>query len=316
MKEKLNRRKMIQLSGLAMMSLSGFSAQGRIMNTQYDILIIGGGPAGLSAALAAGRGNRSILILDSGKPRNAPAAHMMNFPSREGTPPNEFRQLIRSDLKKYPKIEFRDHVVRDIHRVPGGFSVDGFFAKKILLAHGVRDILPDIPGVKELFGKSVFHCPYCHGYEYLNKPMGLIGNSDFTSHMTPLVRGLSKDVIVFTNGEVAPSLPGIKIYTNKIEALIHQGSKLLGVKLVGGETISRSYLYIRPGQELTTNLGVNLGCELTSSGHYKVNNLGQTSQIGIFAAGDVTAQGQSVLNACALGQMAGAGMNFEILNEK
>lgn len=286
------------------------------MNKQYDVAIIGGGPAGLSGALTLARGNRTVLVFDDAQPRNAPAAHMMNFPSRDGTPPDEFRRLIREDLKKYVKVEFRSERVIDIQRNESGFLLDGKIqVKKILLAHGVKDVLPEIPGMRELFGKAIFHCPYCHGYEYLNEPMGMIGGKEYADHMSVLLKGLTNDLILFTNGEEVGQYPGIKIYTDKIASLIHEGENLKAVKLVTGEIVERSYLFYRPDQKLSSDLGVKLGCELTEMGHYKVTEFGLTTQPGVFAAGDDMTLMQSVLIACASGSKAGAMMNSEILHE-
>lgn len=283
------------------------------MKNEYDIIIIGGGPAGLSAALTAGRGNRSILIFDDNRPRNAPAAHMMNFPAHDGTPPNEFRQLIKEDLKKYPKVEFIEKKVHSIERVDKGFLVDHIFAKKILLAHGISDLLPDVPGLKELWGKSVFHCPYCHGYEYLNREIGII-TTNVPSHLFNIVKGLSSDLVLFTDGQENHQFPEFKIYTNKIETLIYDGDDLKGVKLQNGEVIKRRILFVRALPQLTTDIGTKLGCELTDLGLYKVDEFGLTSEPGIYAAGDIATPMQSVLKACSMGQMAGAAMNAEILN--
>lgn len=283
------------------------------MKNEYDIIIIGGGPAGLSAALTAGRGNRSILIFDDNRPRNAPAAHMMNFPAHDGTPPHEFRQLIKNDLKKYPKIEFIEKKVQSVIRVDKGFLVDDIFTKKILLAHGITDLLPDIPGIKELWGKSVFHCPYCHGYEYLNREIGII-TTNVPPHFFHIVKGISSDLALFTDGRENQQFPEFKVYANKIETLIYDGDKLKGIKLQNGEVIERRILFVRALPQLTTDIGIKLGCELTELGLYKVDEFGLTSEPGIYAAGDIATPMQSVLKACSMGQMAGAAMNAEILN--
>lgn len=285
------------------------------MNKQYDVAIIGGGPAGLSGALTLARGNRSVLVFDDNQPRNAPAAHMMNFPSRDGTPPNEFRRLIREDLKKYPKVEFSAKRVQNILRVENDFEVDGVLVKKILLAHGVKDILPEIPGMRELFGKAIFHCPYCHGYEHSGEPMGMIGDKAYADHMSVLLKGLSTDLVLFSNGAEVGEYPGIKVYTDKIESFIYEEEKLRAVKLASGEIVERSYLFYRPEQKLSSDLGVKLGCQLTEMGHYKVSDIGLTTQPGVFAAGDDMTGMQSVVIACANGSKAGAMMNYEILHE-
>lgn len=286
------------------------------MKNNYEVAIIGGGPAGLSGALTLARGNRTVLVFDDGQPRNAPADHMMNFPSRDGMPPGEFRRLIKEDLKKYPKVEFVQERVTSAVRNENGFLLNGKIqVAKILLAHGVKDIFPDIPGMKALFGKSIFHCPYCHGYEHVNEPMGMIGGKEYADHMSVLLSGLSNDLVLFTNGAEAGEYPGIKVYTSQIESFIHEGEKLKGVKLVSGEIIERSYLFYRPDQKLSCDIGIQLGCELTEMGHYKVNEFGFTTVPGVWAAGDDMTGMQSVVIACAAGSKAGAMINFEILHD-
>lgn len=286
------------------------------MNSKVDIVIIGGGPAGLTAALTAARGNRSVLIFDDNQPRNAPAEHMMNFPSQDGTPPADFKAAIKNDLAKYSLVSFSEKRIDSITRFASGFIIDGIEAKKILLAHGVVDILPPIPGLRELFGKAIFHCPYCHGYEYLKSPMGIIGSGEMGHHFSTIVGGLSKDLIQFTNGiKEENSNSHIPLFTEEIMEFLHVGNKLTGIKLASGKIVERNYLFFRPQQKLSSEIGIKLGCELTETGLYKVNEMGQTSQPGIYAAGDITHLRQSVLAACSLGQFAGAAMNFEILNE-
>lgn len=270
------------------------------MKHNYDVVIIGGGPAGLTAALTLGRGGRSVLVLDEGNGRNAPAAHMNNFPSRDGTPPDEFKAQIRSDLKKYEDVKIEKTKVFSLEKANGNFLVNGIYAaKKIILAHGVRDILLPIPGMKELWGKSIFHCPYCHGYEFKNKRLGLLADEKIAAHMIPLLKGLSTDVRLFEMGS--------------IERFIYEGTTLLAVKLTNGETVERDALLFKPAQEFTTDLGIKLGCEKTDLGFYKVDDNGMTTVPGVYAAGDITEMRQGVLFACAAGMKAATMANFEIM---
>ena len=272
------------------------------MKHSYDVVIIGGGPAGLTAGLTLGRGGRSVLILDEGKGRNAPAAHMQNFPSRDGTPPEDFKAQIRDDLKKYEDVKFERTKVFSLEKVDQGFLVNGLvFAKKIILAHGVRDILLPIPGMQELWGKTIFHCPYCLVYEFKNKRLGLLADEKTAEHMIPLLSGLSPDVKHFEMGSV--------------ESFIHEGSVLKGVKLLNGEVVARDALLFKPAQEFTTDLGIRLGCEKTDLGFYKVDDNGMTTLPGVYAAGDITEMRQAVLMACAAGMKAASMANFAIMKE-
>lgn len=270
------------------------------MNKSVDVVIIGGGPAGLSAALTLARGRRTVLVIDEGKGRNAPAAHMMNFPSRDGTPPEEFKAQIRRDLADYKEVEIISNKVSSLEKVDSGFLVNGsIHAKKIILAHGVKDILLPIPGMKELWGKSIFHCPYCHGYEFRDQRIGLLADEKIAEHMFPLLKGLSSDVIHFP--------------PDSIESFLHEGTKMTGVKLKTGEIVKRDCLLFKPGQEFTTDLGVKLGCEKNEMGFYKVDDMGETTVSGVYAAGDIVEMRQAVLMACASGMKAAASVNFAIL---
>lgn len=265
-----------------------------------DVVIIGGGPAGLTGALTLARGGRTVIIFDEGKGRNAPARHMQNFPSRDGTPPNEFREQIKSDLKKYKEVSFQNDRVEKITRNEEGFLINGAYqARRILLAHGVKDILPPIPGMKELWGKSIFHCPYCHGHEYKGKKLAVMGDEIMTTHMYPLLKGLSSDVMILSQEEV--------------QSFIFEGDKLEAIKLTTGKTVERDALLFRPKQELTSTIGIDLGCELNESGLYKLDNDGMTTQSGIYAAGDIADPRQSVLIACASAMKAAASINYSIL---
>lgn len=291
------------------------------MKNEYDVVIIGGGPAGLTAALTLGRGARNVLVIDEGKGRNAPASHMMNFPSRDGTPPNEFREQIRSDLKKYSNVHLMSGKVTSLVKAQKVFRVnETITAKKILLAHGVKDVLPDIPGIKELWGKSIFHCPYCHGYEHRNHPIGLVMGQEIASHMAPIVKGLTSDLILFTNGELVedPSLfekNGIQVYHERIKRFHHTGEKLNAVELDNGKVIEREFLFMKPKQEMTTDLALKLGCELNQFGLYKVDENGLTTVDGIYAAGDIAEPRQSVLLASASATKTAAVVNYALLHE-
>jgi thioredoxin reductase len=296
----MNRREMLQMLTVLIATKALAIPEKKRMKHTYDVVIIGGGPAGLTSALALGRGGRSVLVLDEGNGRNAPAAHMQNFPSRDGTPPEEFKAQIRDDLKKYEEVKIEKTKVFSLDKADEKFLVNGLYvAKKIILAHGVRDILLPIPGMRELWGKSIFHCPYCHGYEFKNQKLGLLADEKTAEHMIPLLKGLSPDVIHFQMGSV--------------ESFVYEGTKLKAVKLTNGETVARDALLFKPAQEFTSDLGVKLGCEKTELGFYKVDDNGLTTVPGVYAAGDITEMRQGVLFACASGMKAAVMANYSIL---
>ena len=299
------------------------------MNQNIDVLIVGGGPAGLTAALTLARGGRVVMVCDDGQPRNARASHMQNFPSRDGTPPAEFRDQIKKDLAKYEHVYFNNIGVQSITKNNQQFDIvlndqTKFTVKKIILAHGVKDTLPDLPGVNEIFGKSLFFCPYCHGYEHKNQPIALLGNGDFIIHMAPIVSGLTNDLKVFTNGAATISVEqmqklqkhNIEVIEDEIESFIHEGEDLKAIKLKNNKVIPRLFAFTHANFKLRSDLGIKLGCELTEMGLYKMDEMGKTSVHGVFAAGDVVGMRHSVLMACNSGQLAAASTNYEILSER
>lgn len=298
------------------------------MNQMVDVLIVGGGAAGLSAALTLSRGGRSVIVSDNKQPRNAPAAHMNNFPSHDGTPPGEFRDMIKKDLQKYDACKLIDSGVLSIEKSQNLFNVtfsdqSQVTVKKVLLAHGVKDIYPDIPGVNAIFGKSFFFCPYCHGYEHRNSPIAIIAKGEVAFHLSAVVSGLTNDMMLFTNGpsDFSPEQiltiqkNNIRIVEDKISEFIHEGENLKAIKLINQEIIPRNYIFSAANFTLSSDIGVKLGCELSEMGIYAVDTFGKTSVEGVYAAGDIISMRHSVLMACASGQFAAAAMNNEIASE-
>mgnify|MGYP003574900408 CR=1 FL=1 len=318
----MNRRNLLKLTALSGIFFSVGWKMKESETQKKDALIIGGGPAGLSCALTLARGGRSVFVVDNNQPRNAPALHMQNFPSRDGTPPAEFKKQILKDLEKYEHVQILNQEVVDLKEFKLTTSKGIIEFKKLVLAYGVLDLLPEIPGLKNLWGKSVFHCPYCHGYEYRNTPMALMGNHEYLHHMTPLVYGLSQDIIVFSHGEKLPDElkekllhKKIKFYEEKVVSFHTQGENLQEVELEGGKKISRNYLFMRPMQKPKSPLGEKLGCELTPQNLYVVDDFGRTTVKNVYAAGDIAVLRQSVLNASASGSNVGASVNFDLQSE-
>lgn len=293
------------------------------MSTDYDVLIVGGGPAGLSAALSLGRMNRTALICDDGDPRNISSKHVHNFPSRDGVNPEKFRKKIKRDLEKYKTINFFNGCVNEIEKCENifrtKFSNDKILTfERVILAHGIGDNMPDVPGFSDLWGKSVFNCPYCHGFEVSNQPLGIVSEGKDIAHFVSLIFNLSKDLILFTNGnsnisdEFEKKLIArkIRVVDEQIDRLNFEGEKLLSVLLKNGETIERSALFMTPlfPFKMLSTVGLSLGCKVTEKGYYYVDNENmQTSVPGVFAAGDVAGERHSVLQACASGSQAGCG---------
>ncbi|PJZ30385.1 NAD(P)/FAD-dependent oxidoreductase [Leptospira kmetyi] len=301
------------------------------MKLDSEVLIVGGGPAGLSAALALGRMSRTALICDDNRPRNAPSSHLNNFPTRDGIHPAEWRRLVRKDLEKYKTISFFEGSVVSVEK-----SVSGFNAKfssgetasfrKIILAYGVEDRPLPVPGFRELWGKSIFHCPYCHGFEIRGSRIALISNSEMTFHMLSLVNDLASDLILLTNGKAIFSEEqksllkrnNVRLIEEQITGFLHEGERLKAIALANDTIIERDAAFFQPilPFKLKSTIGEELGCEKTQFGLYKVNERGATTVDGVFACGDNVSMGHSVLLAAASGGMAGAGTVASLLGEK
>lgn len=298
------------------------------MNSKYDVLIIGGGPAGMTSAMTLARGRRQVLICDDDRPRNAPAKLMQNFPSRDGTPPAEFLRIVRKDLEKYETLQSVKDSVLQVERTYSGFkarlkSGADVESRKLILAVGVKDELPNISGITELWGKSVFHCPYCHGYEHKDEPLGLLVTEEKVYHAIPLILGISKNLVIFTDRKFNLTdeqkdlikKNNIPLFDEKIISLKHNGEKLTGIELEDGSVIPRSVLFLRPAMRPKSDIGEKLGCQLNEFGLYQVDSTGRSTEKGIFVAGDLNDIRQSVVIASASGAMTAIAVNLELLTE-
>lgn len=306
----------------------------------YDAIVVGGGVAGLSAGLMLGRARRRVLLLDAGEPRNASAAAAHGVFTRDGTPPLELLRLAREQLRPYATVELRSEAAVAASAVDGGFEVelaDGERARgrKLLLATGVRDELPAIPGFAELWGGSVFTCPYCHGWEMRDEPLAVYANGAVAMHAAPLLRNWSRDVVLLTDGpaeltaEERAKLAALEIPVReeRVARLVGAAAGAPGggerrlecVVFVGGEELRRRGILMRPGQRPRTELAVGLGCGLKEDGPMAglivVDATQQTTVPGVFAAGDLVGMPQ-VNIAAASGSTAGAMLNAALIAEE
>ncbi len=298
----------------------------------YDALIAGGGPAGLSAALLLGRSRRSTLVCDGGEPRNAtsPAAH--SFLTQDGTPPLELRRIAREQLTPYPSVEVADTDILEVDAVDGRFEAtlgDGrrVAARKLILATGVRDELPAIAGLAELWGTDVFHCPYCHGWEVRDRPLAVLPNGappDILWHMVTLIRNWSGDVVLLTNGadglgpEDRERLKAMNVGLREepIARLDHEGGRLTQIVFTDGAALPRGGVFVRPAQHPRNELALRLGCEMSDDaipGLIRVDPIWQTTVPGVYAVGDVATPMQQVATAVFSGATAGAMANHALV---
>ncbi|ELS51504.1 NAD(P)/FAD-dependent oxidoreductase [Streptomyces viridochromogenes] len=299
------------------------------MTETYEVIVIGGGAAGLSAALVLGRARRRTLVVDAGEPRNAPSAHMQGYLSRDGMPPAEFLAAGREEIARYGVELIRDRVV-DVERGEG-FAValaDGrhVHARRLVVATGLKDELPAVPGVAERFGRDVLHCPYCHGWEVRDQAFGVLATSPMSVHQALMVSQWSKDVTFFLH-EVAESdlldddlrrlaAAGVKVVPGEVAELVVDGDRLTGVRLADGSVHAREVVFTAPRAVPRTGLLEKLGAELqeTPMGAYPVvDPTGLTSVPGVWAVGNAMGFAEQVVNAAAGGYRAGATINGELL---
>ncbi|GGX23674.1 NAD(P)/FAD-dependent oxidoreductase [Streptomyces chartreusis] len=295
----------------------------------YEVVVVGGGAAGLSAALVLGRARRRTLVVDAGEPRNAPAAHMQGYLSRDGMSPGEFLAVGREEIARYGVELVRDRAV-DVTR-DGDFTVvlasgRSVRARRLVVATGLRDELPDVPGVAERFGNDVLHCPYCHGWEVRDRAFGVLATTPLSVHQALMVSQWSKDVTFFLH-EVAESdlsdddlrrlaAAGVKVVPGEVAELVIEDDRLKGVRLADGTVHAREVVFTAPRAVPQTGLLEKLGAEFqeTPFGSYPVvDPTGLTSVPGVWAAGNAMGFAEQVVNAASGGYRAGAFINGELL---
>ena len=298
----------------------------------HDVLIIGGGPGGLQAALTLGRARRGVLLCDAGPRRNALATHIHNFVTRDGTPPDDFRRAARAELAAYPSVEVIDARVESITGGRGAFSVrlagaaGTVEARRILLATGMADDLLPIEGFRELWGHSIFQCPYCHGWEVRDRRWGFLAPPQAGAHMLPfalMIRTWTADVTVFTggavdvDGEARAKLEraGVRLETAPIARLVRTGERLEAVELAGGVAVPCDVLFAHPPQR-QVELVRGLGLALDDDGYVIVDPMRRETSIpGIYASGDLTTRLQAAVLAAASGMQAAAVINVDLAIE-
>ncbi|MFE9763034.1 NAD(P)/FAD-dependent oxidoreductase [Streptomyces sp. NPDC005808] len=301
------------------------------MTERYEAIVIGGGAAGLSAALVLGRARRSTLVVDAGEPRNAPAAHMQGYLTRDGVPPTEFLAEGRREIERYGVELVRDRVVDVIRDDAGEFDVtlaDGrtVHARRLVVATGLADELPPVPGVAERFGRDVVHCPYCHGWEVRDQAFGVVAGTPMSVHQALMVSQWSKDVTLFLHTVAEAELTdddlrrlaaaGVCVVPGEVAGLVVDDDRLTGVRLADGTVHARSVVFVAPRAVPRTGLLERLGAELreTPFGRYPVvDETGQTTVPGVWAAGNAMGFAEQVVNAASAGYRAGATINGDLL---
>lgn len=296
--------------------------------THFEVIVVGGSYAGLSAAMALGRSLRKVLVIDSGKPCNRMTPHSHNFITHDGKTPAEIAALARVQVEQYETVHFYNGLAIKARKLEKGFEIetdDGkcFSTQKLIFATGVKDIMPDIPGLAECWGKSVIHCPYCHGYEVRHQKTGILGNGEYGYEFSALISNWTKDLTLYTNGKVdlkPDQLLKLKsrhidIVEKEIDRLEHENGQIKHIVFKDGSRAELKAIYTRCAFEQHCQLPEELGCEITEDGYIKVDGMQKTSIEGIYACGDNTTRMRTVSGSVAMGTMAGAVLNREMVME-
>jgi thioredoxin reductase len=305
-----------------------------MLTNHYDVIVIGGGAAGLSGALQLARSRRSVRVLDAGEPRNAPAAGVHGFFSREGVPPAELLEAGRAEVRSYGGEVLLKACASSASRDVSGFAVtldDGrtLRARRLLVTTGLVDELPDVRGLRERWGREVVHCPYCHGWELRDRPIGVLATGPRAMHQVQLFRQLTDDLVLFThttpgpNDEEAEQLLArdVRVITGRVESLEIADDRLTGVRLADGSFVAREALVVMPWMAarsaVLASLGLRPAAHASGAGEsiVAIDASGRTEVPGVWVAGNVTDLTATVVVAAAGGATAGAAINADLAAE-
>ena len=333
---RISRRQSIKQGGLALAALvlpyplTAFTKFEKMTDShKYDVIIVGGSYAGLSAGMALGRALRNILIIDSGNPCNIQTPHSHNFLTQDGKTPAEITAVAKRQVEEYKTVKFYSGLAAKGGKTENGFEIttgagDIFTGKRLVFATGVKDFMPEIPGFAECWGISVIHCPYCHGYEVRNEKTGILANGDVAYHYAQLIRNWTKDLTIFTNGKSTLSAEqtetitrhNIQIVEQELASLQHQNGSIKEIVFRDSSTFPLKAIYSRPDFQQHCEIPEKIGCELTEQGFLKVDMFQQTTVGNVFACGDNASPLRAVSHAVATGTIAGAAANNGLTEEE
>jgi thioredoxin reductase len=296
--------------------------------TTFDVIIIGGSYAGLSAAMALGRSLRHVLIIDSGKPCNRQTPHSHNFITQDGEKPAVIAAKAKEQVLKYSTVSFISDLAVSGEKRESGFAIttqsgETFEASKLIFATGIKDKFPDISGFAACWGTSIVHCPYCHGYELRDKKTGILANGERAFHLAGLVHNLTKDLVVLTSGKAAltPEQMAkldqhrINIIETEVAEIIHNGAQIEAVVFSDGRRLQLDALYAAVPFTQHSDIPASLGCELTEQGFIKVDAFQKSTVPDVYACGDNTVMMRSVANAVYSGNVTGAMVNKDLVDD-
>ena len=295
---------------------------------RHDAIIIGGSFAGLSAAMYIARARRTVCIIDTGSPRNRYATRSHGFFTQDGSEPGAMLAIARSQVAAYPTASFVDGAAIRAAIEPGGFSVelatgDTLASRRLVLAFGISDELPPIPGLAERWGRSVLHCPYCHGYEFSGRRLGVLTVSPMSAEQAMLIAEWGPTTL-YLNGAQPPEdallarlqARGVAVEPAPVSALHGEGSRLTGIELADGRTSAVEALYLGPRTRLNSNIAQQLGCAL-DEGRFgsliRTDGVRVTTVSGVYAAGDITRDAHNATWASADGVTAGMAVHRSLI---
>ena len=292
-----------------------------------DVIVIGGGAAGLSAALVLARARRNVLVIDAGSPRNAPAAHMHGFLSRDGFPPAELLTIARGEITGYGGKFVTGTVTAVAPTGTSGFSLsvsDGqrITARRLLVASGLRDELPDIAGLADRWARDVLHCPYCHGYEVRDQRLAVLGSTPEAVKYAQIVRQWSNDVVLFaaprmlsTSARDQLRARSIGIVEDEVTRIVVENDQLRGVEVGGERVIARDAVFVPPRFVPNNHLLTALNCQVDDAGWVVADSTGRTSVAGVWVAGNVVNPRAQVITAAGEGSAAAIAINADLVEE-
>ena len=294
----------------------------------FEVIIIGGSYAGLSAAMALGRSLRHVLIIDSGLRCNRQTPHSHNFLTQDGEDPGVIAGKAKKEVLNYDTVEWIDDLAVSGSKTEDGFTIttqkgEEFSSKKLLFASGIKDIMPEIPGFAACWGISVVHCPYCHGYEFRNRDTAILANGPKALHLASLVNNLTKKLSILTMGKanfseaerVKLDYNQIEIIEEEVAAIEHENGRLKRLNFKNGTNKEIDVLYAALPFVQSSDIPIALGCELTETGFIKVSEMQATSVAGVYACGDNSGMLRSIANAVYSGNLAGAILNKALIDD-
>ncbi|WP_340005153.1 NAD(P)/FAD-dependent oxidoreductase [Paenibacillus sp. FSL K6-0276] len=295
----------------------------------YDCAIIGGGPAGLNAALVLGRARKNVVVIDEGRARNRVTRKTHGFLTRDRISPSDFRRIAKEQISAYPSVTFSEDTAISITGTDGDFKIttvqgQTYRSKKLLFAIGMKDLPMDIKGLSDVYGRSAFICPYCDGWELRDQPLVVIVKGADATHMAQVISGWTNNITICTNGpddlteaqRKELQQHNIPVFDSPIQSIESNEGMLQQVVLKDSTSINCTGIFFRPKLMIGSDLPQAIGCEITEAGTVIVDNLGKTNVPGVFSAGDAATHLHQAIIAASMGSLAGVGINNELNEEE